>query len=305
MLAISQVSPTRKRRGKSNRVTDPEASALSTQPGLLVRQAAYRGTKMRTDDRMGSIPGLLHARARRNKLPRSIGATETEISTLRAQPDLALHWTACYRRRCRPMTGWARKSKPAVLNARATSSRFGSSFRATDSRISRLSARPDFIPRQAALRGGKGCRSTAGWARNSKLGLQPARTRRDGLGTSIRVADPQVSAPSAQARSILCRVARWGTECRSAAGWPRNSPASATCDKLGNSVRVADSQVSTLSARPDPIHCQMACRGTRIRSTAGWARNSVEAALRVRATGSGNPSGSRIPRHPRSRARSV
>ena len=56
---------------------------------------------------------------------------------------------------------------------------------------------------------------------------------------------------------FIRRVARWGAECRSAAGWPRNStaalsPASATCDKLGNSVRVADSQISTLSARPDP-----------------------------------------------------
>ena len=120
-----------------------------------------------------------------------------------AQPDLALYWTACCRRKCRSVTGWARESRLAVPDARATSNKFGSSLRVTGSRISGLSARPDFVPHRTALRGGKRCRSTAGWARNSMLGLRPACTRRNRLGTSIRVTDPEVPALSAQARLIL------------------------------------------------------------------------------------------------------
>ena len=51
----------------------------------------------------------------------------------------------------------------------------------------------------------------------------------------------------------------------------------------GSPVRAADSRVSALSARPDPIHCWTARRGTGFRSTTGRARNSSEATLRGRA----------------------
>ena len=181
--------------GESTRVTVPAISAVSDQLGLFACQTDYGGRKCGSTTEWGQspIPGPSCARARCKRTEESVGVTDPEISTLPAQPNLVLYQVAYNRAKRRPVTGWARKSRLALFDARATPNEFGRTSRVADSQISRLSARPDLIPYWTGRRRKK-CRPAVGRARNPVLGLPPVCTRCGRPGKSIRVTDPEISA---------------------------------------------------------------------------------------------------------------
>jgi len=179
--------------GESTRVTVPAISAVSDQLGLFVCQTDYGGRKCGSTTELGSRPDTCPLMCtcevqEDGEIRRCNGSRDFDASS----PTQFGSLPGGLQSRETP-TGWARKSRLALFDARATPNEFGRTSRVADSQISRLSARPDLIPYWTGRRRKK-CRPAVGRARNPVLGLPPVCTRCGRPGKSIRVTDPEISA---------------------------------------------------------------------------------------------------------------
>ena len=202
MLALLQACPMCRRGGISDRVADPEASAPSARPGflrlsdgLLGHKNAGRWPNGAETRRPASHAHVRGATGSRNPTAQRI----PRYRRLRRSPIwlCAARLTVARNAGRRPGGHESRCQPPPMYVRRPAGSAAPSGPRIP--KYPGFRPQPDSIPYQTASRG-ETCRSAAGRARNSIRGLVPACTRRDELGKSIRVADPEVSALSAQPR---------------------------------------------------------------------------------------------------------